>query len=491
MSFWEPRKKYSDYIAVIDKDLDHSFSYKELYEDAESITEIVNQKEKKLILLMVDNSYLSLVFYIGILLSDHAAILLNQDIDSSFLAEIVDIYKPYAVFSKKDTTCLDRDYSLNSRRMSSQNYILYMRKKICTDKIHPGLSIMLSTSGSTGSSKFIRLSKKNLAANTSSIIEYLKIVGTDNAITSLPLHYSFGLSVINTHLEAGATLTCTNSSIVEKNFWETFNHFKCNTFSGVPYTFQILEKMRFDNIKLSTLRYFTQAGGHLNSKTKKYFLNYVETNNNEFIVMYGQTEATARISYVPYEFLSSKIDSIGIPIPGGKLKIFNDKEEIEKAGEIGELVYFGDNVMMGYAESRKRLNKDDELKGILSTGDLGYMDEDGFYYITGRKKRFIKVYGNRVSLDDVERILETHFNLTFAVTGIDDNLYIILEDIKDSDTREISSFVNSKMGLHHTCMKFKCLEKIPLTRNGKKDYSAIKEIFENSSVQQNTSNKKQ
>ncbi len=172
------------------------------------------------------------------------------------------------------------------------------------------------------------------------------------------------------------------------------------SFAGVPYTFAMLKRINFDKIELPTLRTMTQAGGKLSEEYIRHFLSYATKNRVKFFVMYGQTEATARISYVPAEKLSQKIGSIGIPIPGGEVKIINDGIEVTRPNEIGEIVYKGNNVMMGYAENRKDLSKGDELNGVLFTGDLGYKDEDEFLYVTGRLKRFIKIFGLRVNLDE-------------------------------------------------------------------------------------------
>ena len=187
-----------------------------------------------------------------------------------------------------------------------------------------------------------------------------------------------------------------------------------------------LKRIGFDKIEIPTLKYFTQAGGKLSEEFIKHFNEYALEKKIKFYVMYGQTEATARITYVPPEKLNDKIGSIGISIPKGELKIMNDGVEINNPSEIGEIVYKGDNVMLGYAETLDDLSKGDELNGFLSTGDLGYKDEDGYFYVTGRMKRFIKIFGLRINLDEVQKMIENHFKISVACTGKDELLKILV-----------------------------------------------------------------
>jgi acyl-CoA synthetase (AMP-forming)/AMP-acid ligase II len=192
--------------------------------------------------------------------------------------------------------------------------------------------------------------------------------------------------------------------------------------------------------------------------------------------MYGQTEATARISYVPFETLGEKINSIGKPIPGGEIKIYSGKKEITAPDTEGELIYSGNNVMMGYANNREDISKKDELRGILYTGDLGFKDEDGYYYITGRLKRFIKLFGLRVNLDEIEKMIENKFNVSAACYGNDDSLKVLLQlegtDISDSVRKEIIKIYN----IHHSFVNVKCIKTIPHNSLGKKDYKSIETL---------------
>jgi acyl-CoA synthetase (AMP-forming)/AMP-acid ligase II len=273
--------------------------------------------------------------------------------------------------------------------------------------------------------------------------------------------YSYGLSVINSHLLAGGTILLTNSSVVQKNFWEFVSAEQATSFAGVPYTYQMLLRAGLMQRDLPILTW-TQAGGRLETKYIAQVHAIALAREWRFFVMYGQTEATARISYLPPEQLANNVGSIGIPIPGGNLRVER---------ESGELVYFGPNVMLGYAQNIQDLSKGDELNGELYTGDLARRDENGFFYITGRNKRFLKVLGLRLSLDDVETTLGRHFDSPLACFGTDDTLQVAVED--SSLTDPVLRLCCEVFKLHHSVVRVSHVERLPLTSNGKTDYSAL------------------
>ncbi|VAX20950.1 Long-chain-fatty-acid--CoA ligase, partial [hydrothermal vent metagenome] len=343
--------------------------------------------------------------------------------------------------------------------------------------INPDLAVLLSTSGTTGSSKLVRLSYNNLQVNAESIAEYLGITEDECPITSLPMSYSYGLSVLNSHLLKGATIVLTNGSFILRNFWSTFNKYQCTSFAGVPYSYQLLKKINFEKIDLPTLKTLTQAGGNLSENYQKYFMEISEKKGIKFFVMYGQTEATARISYVPHENLKNKLGSIGIPIPNGELKLYSDGNLITESDREGELVYFGENVMLGYAVDRSSLKNGDELDGVLYTGDLGKMDNDGYFYITGRAKRFIKVFGLRLNLDEVERMIENYLHLPTACIGNDDKLQILIQTEREDVSIEVRKLIKKMYKLHDSVIKVNIVQRIPVTSSGKRDYKRMFELL--------------
>ena len=312
------------------------------------------------------------------------------------------MYKPSYIFCEKNKI---RNDNLYKSILKYKSYILFERKKNEEKLLNKDLMLLMSTSGTTGSPKFVRQSYLNVLSNTKKIIKYLNIKSQDITITSLPISYVYGLSVINTHLLAGATIVLTNRSMVEKKFWDLIATFKVNNFSGVPYNYSIIEKISKKGLP-SSLKYTTQAGGKMNRILIKNIINIYKKHEIKLIQMYGAAEATSRMSYLNWKYADKKIGSIGKPIPGGSFYLIDKKEKkFKKKFKKGELVYQGKNVCMGYAESLRDLSLPDLNKGLLKTGDIAYKDHNGFYFIVGRKNRYTKIYGIRVDLSELESIL--------------------------------------------------------------------------------------
>ncbi|TLD93290.1 hypothetical protein LS64_008570, partial [Helicobacter saguini] len=348
----------------------------------------------------------------------------------------------------------------------------------CND-ISKNLALLLSTSGSTGSVKFVRLSYQNLKSNTDSIIKYLNLDSKERALLILPLNYTFGLSILHTHLRVGASVAITQLSVMQKGFWEFLESSKATSLSGVPYTFEMLKKLNFFTKNLPHLKTLTQAGGKLRSDLQKEFATFALKENKKFIIMYGQTEASARMSYLPFEYALKKLGSIGIPVPNGKFEILDSKGcKIKESQKQGELIYKGKNVALGYAENRESLSKGDDFKGILHTGDIAYFDKDKFYYIVGRKSRFIKMQGKRISLDEIDSLLHATFkDVTLVTSGLDDMLYIFIES-KNCNLNEIKKFICNALKIAPFCVKIKEIDKIPRTKSGKILYSQMEKYYE-------------
>ena len=415
--FWDFKSRNQAAVALINYD-GLSVTYARLQELIdESISKL--PPARSLVLLRAKNDLSSLVWYLACLQSNNPIILIDASLDKNLLKPLLDNYKPNLQIKGN---CVEILNELNIN-------------------LHDDLALLLSTSGSTGSPKLVRLSKSSVHANASSIVEYLNICESDVAITMMPMNYSYGLSVINSHLYAGAKLVITESGLLSREFWQLINQYMVTTLAGVPYMWQMLKKMRFERFDTRNIRYMTQAGGKLDPDTLNYFLERIDT-KQRFIVMYGQTEATARMSYLPHNLLPKKIGSIGRAIPGGKLWIrCKDNSLTDSPNVTGEIIYHGDNVMMGYAQDQEDLALGDVNKGCLDTGDIGYCDEDGCFFVTGRAKRFIKIYGLRISLDSVDEILTT-LAVDAVSTGKDDNLFVYVIDLCPADCLELSTIAN-------------------------------------------------
>ena len=339
-------------------------------------------------------------------------------------------------------------------------------------KCHPDLAVCLTTSGSTGSPKLVRLTLRNIMANAESIAQYLRIDTNERPITMLPMYYSYGLSIINSHLLKGATILLTDKSYAQRELWNFLRENEATSMSGVPYTWEMLRRLRFMRMDLPSVKTMTQAGGKLNAEIALEYIRWAKSVGKQFIVMYGQTEATARMSYLPWERAEEKYASIGVAIPGGEFSLESDQDSAFSNQPItsGELVYKGQNVSMGYAECAEDLMKGDENHGVLHTGDMARVDEDGFYYITGRKKRFVKVWGNRCNLDQVEQLVKP-ITTTCACAGIDDHITVFVT--KEGLEKEIKDLLASKTGLNPIAFAVKVIEAIPVKDSGKIDYQLL------------------
>ncbi|WP_188250030.1 AMP-binding protein [Stenotrophomonas hibiscicola] len=332
---------------------------------------------------------------------------------------------------------------------------------------HGDLALLLSTSGSTGSSKLVRLSAQGLAANTASIVAYLGLGPEDRAITTLPLAYSFGMSILNSHLGCGGCVVLSEDSLMTREFWEAARGNAVTSLSGVPATYEILRRMGLARLQLPSLRMLTQAGGRLRDELVQHFAESAKDHGLQFFVMYGQTEASPRISYVPSERLLDKIGSIGIAVPGGRMHV---------DAESSELVYEGPNVMMGYATSREELARPDELHGLLRTGDLARVDDEGFHYITGRAKRFLKISGNRVNLDEVEAMLSTALGRQIACSGNDDDLVVFSHGDAPAAQDNVRQLVQARYKLFGGLVRCIHLDSLPLLSSGKIDYLSLRQL---------------
>ena len=459
---------YDKYKAniVVNTDTGESLSYKELIKISDNIYNVINHR--CLIFCLCKNQIGSLCGYISFVEHKVVPLMLESSLNKELLDELIHIYRPEYIWLPTDQLS---DFPTELEIYTILNYSLIKLKSDNHFPLNNDLALLLTTSGSTGSPKLVRLSYDNIESNANSIAEYLSIDENERPITTLPMNYSFGLSIINSHLLKGATILLTSKSLMEKEFWTFLKVQKATSLSGVPYTYEILKRLRFFRMDLPSLITLTQAGGKLNNELNYEFAEFSQQTNKRFFVMYGQTEATARMSYLPPEYSLSKLGSMGIAIPGGEFSLINEEgSTIEGPDITGELVYRGKNVSMGYAECGVDLQKEDENHGILFTGDLAKRDSDNFYSIVGRKKRFIKLFGNRVNLDETERLLKSILS-DCACIGKDDLMQIFITD--PSRTDEVRNFISAKIGIHHSAFSIKHIAAIPKNPSGKTIYANL------------------
>lgn len=462
-------KQYSQNIAL--ETADFCMTYEELEQAG---NELAQSLGRCLIFSLCTNSIGSVVGYTGFIQNKTVPLLLPAHLDKKLLLSLADTYHPSYFWYPKEADIMAAGIR---GTILFEKYGYCLLKPDYSDKnqtLYPELALLLTTSGSTGSPKLVRQSYDNIKTNTEQIVEYLKIDNRERPVTTLPMNYTYGLSIINSHLMAGACICLTNSTIMQKEFWNFFKQKKCTSFAGVPYTYEMLDKLRFYRMELPYLKTMTQAGGKLSIELHKKFAEYAFQSDKNFVVMYGQCEATARMGYLPPEYALQKQGSMGIAIPKGHFILIDDAgNEILENNVSGELVYEGRNVTLGYAEKREDLANGDEFGGKLKTGDLAKRDSDGFYYIVGRKKRFLKIYGNRVNLDEVEKLIKDNYHqLECACCGTDDHMDIFITDETAID--KIKAFTAQKTGLNPVAFHVYVIENIPKNEAGKTLYGELK-----------------
>lgn len=464
-------ERFADNIALKDEN-GQSVTYESLVEETDRIAESVGQR--CLVFSLGRNEIGSVVGYTAFIRHRIVPVLLNSHLEEDLLRSLLDIYSPRYLWIPEDM-----------RERFQEMEVVYSSYRYCLLKtgygkeypLYDELGLLLTTSGSTGSPKFVRQSYENIFDNAKSIVQYLHLDDTERPITTLPMNYTYGLSIINSHLLVGATVLVTDKTLIQKEFWSFFKAEEATSFGGVPYTYEMLDKLRFYRMKLPSLRTMTQAGGKILPELHEKFAKYAEENGKEFVVMYGQCEATARMGYLPPEKAVEKKGSMGIAIPGGKFSLIDAESRIiTEPHTTGELVYEGRNVTLGYAEKGEELILGDERHGRLETGDVAQFDGDGYYYIVGRKKRFLKIYGNRVNLDEVDRMIKGEFSIEAASAGVDDHMYIFLTD--GSLSEQVREFVIKKTKLNPAAFQVKVIDEIPKNDAGKTLYKELSKYYE-------------
>lgn len=464
-------KTYENNIAVLDEN-GCTLIYGQLDEECEKLAEAVGGR--CLVFSLCENSIGSLVGYVGFLNHHIVPVMLSSQLEKELLYSLLEIYCPsylWAPISRKD---------IYGHAVSVYQAYGYALLKLDYDKgymLHDDLALLLTTSGSTGSPKLVRQSYGNILDNARSIVEYLELDEAERPITTLPMNYTYGLSIINSHLLVGATVLVTGKSLIQKEFWNFFREAGATSFGGVPYTYEMLDRMRFMGMNLPTLMTMTQAGGKLAPELHEKFARYAQETGKRFVVMYGQCEATARMGYLPPGKAVEKKGSMGIAIPGGRFHLVDEEgKEIVEPFTTGELVYEGKNVTLGYAECGEDLIKGDEQHGILQTGDMAQFDADGYFYMVGRKKRFLKIYGNRVNLDEVERLVKGKFEVEVASGGTDDHLYLFVTD--ESMAEAVKHYAAEKTGLNAAAFHVVSIKEIPKNDAGKIQYRELEKYYD-------------
>ena len=454
MYFFDKNEAFKNKVFLIDED-GRTYTYGQVWQIGDTITAGI--PDRSLCLLLTGNDVSSVSAYMALLRKSCPVILMGKKADQEVIRRMKESYRPAFVIA--EGACEDQ--------------------KEEPAEMYSKLGLLLSTSGSTGAQKLVRLSRDNLQANCDSITEYLGLTEKERPITTLPMEYTYGLSVIHSHAAVGASIILTDRTFFDPKFWELVEKYEATSLAGVPYSYEMLHRLRIERMDLPRLRTLTQAGGHLKTELQESIGTWAKETGRRLFVMYGQTEATARMSYIPPDRCLEKIGSIGIPVPGGRIELLGtDGEVITEPGVNGELIYYGDNVSLGYATCREDLARGDDNGGRLETGDIAYRDEEGYFYISGRKKRFIKLYGKRISLDQIQDELQEAFDTADIVcTGDDENGVFVwkTDQAAGADRDALEQIFWDRWGIREDKLQLRMIDQIPRNASGKTIYKDLTE----------------
>jgi acyl-coenzyme A synthetase/AMP-(fatty) acid ligase len=427
-------------------------------------------KKKDLLFIIGRNDLVTLRIYLAALEAGVVPLFLGADLSEPSLISLIEAYSPSKLFLPKEKYNFFNGFKIENE---FEGYFICSNLLGLSLDLNTKLALLLATSGSTGSPKLVRFTAENIISNADSIINYLSIDSNECAVTTLPFNYSYGMSVINSHLRAGASLLLTERSFFDAEFWGLMKSCGVTSLAGVPYSYEMLMKLRFDRMDLPKLRTLTQAGGKMAPSQIKRLMEICKAKGMRFFTMYGQTEASPRMAFLSPEYLDMKFGSIGKSIPGGRLWLENEQnEKISEVDQVGELIYGGPNVALGYAERKQDLSRGDDWNGVLRTGDLARQDAEGFFYIEGRKSRFLKIFGVRVSLTSVESWFQQK-GFSAAAYGRDDFLMVTIEGGEEIQIAELIKELSKVIQVHLSALNIAVLPKLPRFSSGKVDYQCL------------------
>ena len=462
-SFWEELATHGEAPALIDADSGEVWNYRRLSHVLKVVAAQLDSRARQLILVAADNDVGAVLYYLAALSAGHVVYVCGGGLNALSPA-LIERYAPDIIIGKRAPAAAIPLSGYENTR--SQFGYDVLRSPGRYGPVEAGIALLLSTSGSTGSSKLVRLSGRNVAASTCQVREALLIQPEDRAITSLPVSFVYGLSVVHSHLAAGASIVVTGRSVVDHLFWKAVRDWQVTSLAGVTWTYQTLRQMRFERKVPPSLRKLTHSGGKVDSALTAWLTDDMAALGMQMYFMYGQTEATGRISVLPPSMAASKRGAVGWPVLDGKIQCSPERE----------IIYSGPNVMLGYCTCRDDLVGTDEMRGTLSTGDIGFVDGDGCLFITGRASRLCKLLGQRVNLDEIESFLRETEDV--AVTS-DDNVLEIFA------ARELSATFPDRIEKHATQLGVPqhkivthTIRNLPRTDSGKIRYQDLHTLIE-------------
>lgn len=466
--FLDIEKKDPQHTAIIDN-LGTLISYGGLREFSETFYSAI--QKRCLIFILCEDSAGALAAYVSCLDNRVVPLMVSAGIDPELLEKLISVYHPEYLWVPQRL----RSSFKYSSVFEELHYAL-LKTDLCGYELYNDLALLLTTSGSTGSAKYVRHSYKNIISNAQNVASVFELNEQERGMVSLPLQFTQGLNVATSHLLAGATVLLSTNTLIQKEFWDFFKQYKATSMTCVPYSVELLDRLRFFRMDLPYFKVLNQGGGRLPDQLFRKCADYAHDTGRKFIPTYGSTETTSRMAYLPAELSLTKCGSIGRPLPGCSFELLDDSgRSIDAENTVGEIVFKGPNVTLGYAECGDDLKKGDERLGVYCTGDLAYFDSDGCYFIVGRKKRFVKIFGYRVSLDEIERLVKDNFQIECACVGTDKKITIFTPEKELGDS--IIRFLSEKTNLHYSAFSVRILDSIPKNDTGKTQYRALEAML--------------
>lgn len=422
---------------------------------------------RSVVLMLCENRVGALAGYIASVENKVVPILLGASVDKDLLEYLLNTYCPAYLW----IPC-GYELKIPHKEIFSKYGFSLIRTENVFCPVNENLSLLMPTSGSTGSPKLVRYKYGNLESNAKNVAVVFGWTKEERPICDLPIHYTMGLNVINSHLYVGARVLLTNYGLMSSDFWNYVKLHKATNFTGVPFSYEILNRLRFTRMDLPYLTTLAEGGGKLTDKMFRELAEFAERGGKRFFATFGTTETSARLAFLPPELAVIKTGSIGKAIPEGNLKLIDENgSSIVENGVEGELVYSGPNVTMGYALDRNDLKKGDEFCGEYRTGDMAIRDNDGCYYIVGRKSRFVKLFGYRIGLDDCENLINQEFKIKCACAGTDKliSIYVVESELKD----RIHDFIAEKTNIMRSSFRVILIDMLPMNEAGKILYSKL------------------
>lgn len=419
---------------------------------------------RTLIMILCDYGIDTVAFYYCQMNNHVVPILLDKKLEQDLLEQLIKTYQPEYIW------CMEREgkrlleYTDDIIQCGGQHVLIKTNYSKCN--MNPQLALLMTTSGSTGSAKFVRISYENLRCNMADYVKAVNLQPDDRAITTLPMYYCYGLSNLHIHWMVGASVYVTDYSMMNIAFWDFLKKSNITNFAGVPYVYDILMQIGFFEKSYPSLKFLTQAGAKLAEDKQAYIAEQLTKKGILFYICYGQTEATTYISLLSHECAEKKLGSVGKALENVKIEVTESK---------GELICRGKSVSLGYAYSRKDLMSSNQNQGVLRTGDIAYIDEDGDIFLKGRIKRFVKILGSRISLDEMEKILDKHFEgIEFACVGQDNQIKICYSGQNDLNTK-ILEFCVGKFKIKKSMLICRNIMVLPRGNSGKILYKKLEE----------------